>query len=249
MSAEELRIDESPRTLARLGGANYLLIIVLGIFVELFVRGRIVIPGDAPATAANLRSMESLWRLGVAAEIVMVVCTILSALVFYVLLRPVSRDLALLATFFSLVAISVEAAHALKLLEGLFPLGSTGYLTAFSAEQLSAMASLSMKSHSLGFGISLLLFGPLFLLRGFLIARSGYLPKVLGVLYQITGLAYMTNGFVLILAPAVAGRVFMFIAGPAFIGEASLCLWLLLKGVNVEKWNRWQGNSEARSAP
>lgn len=249
MSTEELRVDASPRALARLGGLNYLVIIVLGIFVELFVRGRIVVSGDAAATAANLRSMESLWRLGVAAEIVMVVCTVLSALVFYVLLRPVSRDLALLATFFSLVAISVQAAHALKPLEALFPLGNTAYLTAFSPEQLSAVASLSMKSHGLGFGISLLLFGPLFLLRGYLIFRSGYIPRVLGVLYQITGLAYMTNGFGLILAPQFAGQVFLFIAGPAFIGEASLCLWLLVKGVDVEKWNRWQVNREARLAP
>jgi len=248
MNTEEHRIDASPRALARLGGANYLLIIVLGIFVELFVRGRIVVAGDAAAIAANLRSMESLWRLGIAAELVMVICTILSALIFYVLLRPVSRDLALLATFFSLVA-SVEAGHALRLLEALFPLGGAGYLSAYSPEQLAAMASLSIKSHSNAFGISLLLFGPLFLLMGYLIARSGYLPKVLGVLYQVTGLAYMTNGFALILAPEAAGRVFVFIAGPAFIGEASLCLWLLVKGVDLEKWNRWRVNREAQLAP
>lgn len=248
MSTEELRIDSSPRALARLGGANYLLIIILGIFVELFVRGRIAVPGDAAATAVNLRSMESLWRLGIVAELVMVICTIGSALIFYVLLRPVSRDLALLATFFSLVAIAVEAAHSLHLLEALFPLGSTGYLKAFSAEQLAAMAGLSMKAHSNGFGISLLLFGPLFLVRGYLIFRSGYIPKVLGVLYQITGLAYLTNGFALILAPQAAGRVFVFIMGPAFIGEASLCLWLLVMGVNVERWNRWRVNSEVHPA-
>lgn len=68
---------------------------------------------------------------------------------------------------------------------------------------------------------------------------------MLGILYQIAGLAYLTNGFALILAPQFGGRVFAVIAGPAFIGEASLCLWLLVKGVNMEKWNRWRAHEVA----
>lgn len=239
MNFERQPIELSPRIVARLGGANYLLIIILGIFVELFVRGKIVVSGDAAATAANLRSMESLWRLGIAAEMIMVVCTVASALIFYILLRPVSRDLALLATLFSAVAIAVEASYALKLLEALFPLGGAAYLQSFTPEQLSAMVSMTMRSHGLGFGIALLLFGPLFLVRGYLIFKSGYLPKMLGVLYQIAGVAYLTNGFTLILAPQLAGKVFLIIAGPGFVGEASLCLWLLFKGINMDQWKRW----------
>lgn len=231
-------MDASPRALARLAGLNYLIIIALGIFAELFARGGVVVAGDAAATTANLKAMESLWRLGIAAEMVMLICTVLSAMFFYVLLRPVSRDLALLSTFFSVIAIAVEAAYALHLVEALFPLGRAGYLKAFSTEQLAAMSSLSMKSHGSGFGIALLLFGPLFLIRGFLIFRSGYFPKVLGVLYQITGVAYMTNSFVMILAPRFSGRTFAIIGGPAFIGELSLTLWLLVKGIDVERWNR-----------
>ena len=90
------------RFLARVGGVLYLIIIALGALGEAVVRGRIVVPGNATATAANLRSMEWLWRLGVAGEVVLLTCAIALALILYILLRRVSRDLALAAVFFTL---------------------------------------------------------------------------------------------------------------------------------------------------
>jgi hypothetical protein len=159
----------------------------------------------------------------------------------FVLLRPVSGDLALLAVFFNLVSIGLEATITLHLLEVLFPLGNTCYLKAFATEQLYAMASLSLKSHSYGFGLSLIFFGCFCLIIGYLIFRSGYLPKAVGVLMQIAGLSYLTNSFALVLAPTVANRLFPGILLPAFIGEASLCLWLLVKGVDVKKWEEKLG--------
>jgi len=98
------------------------------------------------------------------------------------------------------------------------------------------MASLSIKSHSYGFGVALIFFGCVCLILGYLIFRSGYLPRTIGVLMQIAGLSYLTDSFALILSPDFANRIFPAILVPAFIGEASLCLWLLVKGVNVEKW-------------
>jgi len=120
--------------------------------------------------------------------------------------------------------------------EALFPLGRNAYLTAFTPGQLQAMTALAMKAHVFGFGIALLLFGPYFFVTGYLIFMSGYLPKPIGVLYQLAGLAYLFNGFALVLAPQFAGRVFMIIAGPAFIGETSFAVWLLVKGVGIERW-------------
>jgi hypothetical protein len=231
------QVDASPRALSRIGGVLYLIIIVLGLFGEAFVRSKIVVSGDAAATAANLRSMESLWRFGIAAEFVLLISAVALTLIFFVLLRPVSRGLALLAVFFNLVSIAVEAVSALHLVAALFPLGNAGYLTAFEPEQLYAMATLSVKSHSYGFGVALIFFGCDCLVLGYLIFRSGYLPKAIGVLMQIAGLCYLTNSFALILAPTFANRIFPAILIPAFVGEASLCLWLLVKGVNVEKWN------------
>lgn len=166
----------------------------------------------------------------------MILCTVVVAYLLYVLLRPVSRDLALLMTLFNLVAIATEASYSLRLVEALFPLGSARYLEAFSAAQLDAMASLALRSHAVGFGIALLLFGPFFLASGYLIRKSTYFPKIIGILYQVAGLAYLANGFGVILAPRFAGQVFAAIVVPAFVGEASFCLWLLVKGLDVEKW-------------
>ena len=229
-------VNSSPKLCARIGGALYLIIIVIGLFGEAFVRDRLIVSGDAAATAANIMSHESLWRFHIAAELFLLICAVALLLILYALLRPVSRDLALLAVFINLVSIGIEAATTLYLLQALFPLGNAGYLKAFTREQLYAMASLSLKSHGYGFSVSLLFFGCFCLIVGYLIFRSGYLPKTIGVLMQIAGLSYLTNSFALILAPAFANRLFPAILLPAFVGEASLCLWLLVKGVNVPKW-------------
>lgn len=231
-------VETSPLVYARIGGVLYLITIVLGAAGQVFVRGRIVVPGDAIATAANLASMGSLWRWGVAAELVVGICTIALTLTLYVLLRPVNRDLALLATFFSLVASAVETAYALQLVAALLPLGNAAYLKAFTPEQLDAMATLAIRTHANGFGIALLIFGCFFPVAGYLLFKSGYFPKAIGILYLIPGLSYLTSSFALIVAPTFAERFYFVMAGPALIGEAALCLWLLVKGVNVEQWEK-----------
>ncbi|HEY8022771.1 MAG TPA: DUF4386 domain-containing protein [Thermoanaerobaculia bacterium] len=234
---DERRLEASPRALARIGGLLYLIIIVLGSFDEAFVRGRIIVSGNAAATAANIRSMESLWRFGIAAEFLLLICAVSLTLIFFVLLRPVSRDLALLAVFFNLVSVAIEASVQMYLLAALFPLGKAEYLKAFAPEQLYAMASLAVRSHGYGFGVALIFFGCVCLVLGYLIFRSGFLPKTVGVLMQLAGVSYLINSFALLLAPDLANRLFPAILLPALVGEASLCLWLLVKGVDVETWN------------
>ena len=234
----DVNVETSPQTYARIGGVLYLIIIVVGLFGEAFVRDRLIVSGDAAATAANIVSHESLWRFHIAAELFLLICAVALLLILFVLLRPVSRDLALLAAFFNLVSIGIEAATTMYLLEALFPLGNAGYLKAFAPEQLYATATLSLKSHGYGFGVSLLFFGCFCVIAGYLIFKSRYLPRTIGVLMQIAGVCYLTNSFALIVAPGVASRLSPAILVPAFIGEASLCLWLLVKGVNVEKWEK-----------
>jgi hypothetical protein len=227
----------SPRVLSRIGGALYLVIIILGLVGEAVIRDRIIVSGDAAATAANIRSLEFVWRLGIASEFILLICAVALLPILYVLLRPVSPLLALLATFFDLMSLTVEATTDMSLLETLFPLGGAPYLRAFKPEQLNTMAHLAIKSHTYGFGVALIFFGCFCVIAGYLIIRSEYLPKIIGILMQVAGLCYLTNSFALILAPSVAARLFPGILIPAFIGETSLCLWLLIKGVNLEKWN------------
>jgi len=234
-------LETSPQLYARIGGALYLVIIVLGIFEEAFVRDRLIVSGNAAATAANIKSMESLWRLSIAAEFFLLICAITLLAILFVLLRPISRHLALLAVFFNLVSIAVEAAITLNLVAALFPLGDAAYLKAFAPEQLYAMAMLAIRSQSYGFGVALIFFGCFCLIAGHLIFRSGYLPKTIGILMQIAGLCYLTDSFALLLAPKFASRIFPAILIPAFVGETSFCLWLLIKGVNQQRWKEQAG--------
>jgi hypothetical protein len=232
--ANEIR----PQVYARFGGLLYLLIIILGAAQEFVVRSRIIVSGDAIATAANLRSMEFLWRLGIATELFLGICTIILALIMYVLLRPVNKELAWLATFFNLIAISVQTTYSLLLAEALLPLGDAAYLKAFTPQQLDALTSLAIKEHGIGYGVALLFFGCYFPIAAYLIFKSSYFPKALGILYLIPGLSYLTSSSALILAPTFASRYYFVMAGPAIIGEGALCLWLLVKGVNTEQWNK-----------
>ncbi|APV49428.1 hypothetical protein BWI17_06875 [Betaproteobacteria bacterium GR16-43] len=229
---------KSPRTLARIGGALYLAIILLGIFCEMYVRGSIVVAGDAAATAANLRSMETLWRAGIAAELVLLVCAIPLTWILFLLLRPVQRDLALLALLFSVVTLSVEATTALDLLAALSPLGKAAYLGAFEPAQLHALAGLALKAHSHSFGVTLVFFGVECVIVGHLIFRSGFLPRTIGVLMQVAGASYLVNSFAIVLAPTLADVTFAAMVVPVLAGEGSLCLWLLLKGVDEARWLR-----------
>jgi len=244
----ERRREISAVVIARIGGVLYLVIIVLGLFGEAFVRDKLIVSGNAAATAENIGSFEWLWRLGTAGNLVHLVCAVGLTLIFYILLRVVSRDLALLVVFFDLISIGIEAASKLSLVAGLFPLSNAEYLKAFEPAQLHALAYLSIRQHGYGFGISLVFFGCACLIIGYLIFRSGFLPKAIGVLMQLAGLAYLTNSFALLLAPAFANRIFPTILVPAFIGEASLCLWLIAKGVNEEKWKHWASAQFCRSS-
>jgi hypothetical protein len=228
--------EASPQTLARIGGMLYLLIIVTGLFGEMFVRGTLVVLGDATATATNITASQALWRAGVAGDLIMHVADVPLMLIFYVLLRPVDKTLALLGVLFNLVQTAALVAFKLNLLVALFLLGDASYLKALEPRQLHALMYLFIRADGYGFGIGLIFFGCACLVFGYLIRKSGYLPRVIGVLMQIAGVCYLTNSFALLLAPTVAKAIFPAILIPAFIGELSFCLWLLVKGVNVPHW-------------
>jgi hypothetical protein len=115
-------------------------------------------------------------------------------------------------------------------------MGDASSLKAFPPEQLHAISALAINAHGYGFGIGLVFFGFACLVRGMLIFQSGYLPKALGVLMFVAGLSYLINSFALLLAPAWADALFPAVLLPAFVGELALALWLIVKGVNVQRW-------------
>jgi Domain of unknown function (DUF4386) len=233
MKAYQLGI--SPRALARIAGVLYLINIVLGAYGELGIRQQILAP-DAATTATNLHAMESLWRWGIASELVLLLSGVPLAVILYVLLRQVHRPLTLLAVAFCVIGIAIEAAMVMYLLEALFPLGSDAYLQAFTRGQLDAMASVALKAHNYGFGVSLLFFACYQITIGVVIFKSGYMPRLVGVLMLLGGAGYLVNNFALILHPSTTSWLFPVTAVPALLGELSLCLFLLVKGVNVARY-------------
>jgi hypothetical protein len=231
-------IDRSPLLYARVAGVLYLAIIVLGIFGEVFVRSALVVSGDATATVQAIAHSQLLWRAGIAGDLLMHVLDVPVIVILYLLLCPVSKTLALLATLINLVQTAVLAANKLNLLVPLFILDDASYLKAFSPEQLHALSYLAIKAHGYGFGIGLIFFGCACLVRGYLIFKAGYFPKILGVLIAAAGLSYLVNSFALLLAPGIASMLFPAILLPALIGELTFALWLTIKGVRMEQWRQ-----------
>jgi hypothetical protein len=235
MTSQTVKV--SPQVYARMAGVLYLINIACGIFGELCVRGHLVVAGNAVATAHNIMASEFLFRCGIAGDLIMHLTDIPMTVIFYVLLRPISRDLSLLAALFGMLQTAVLVANKLNLVSVLLLLGSSNYLKAFDPNQLQALAQLSLSLHEHGFGIGLVFFGVSCLVTGYLLFRSAYFPKTLGILQAIAGVCYLINSFAQLLAPALAVKLVPTILLPAFIGELGTCLWLIIKGVNLLKWN------------
>ncbi len=228
----------SIQTWARIAGALFLLTIVAGGFGEFYVPSKLIVSGDAAATAKNIRAYDWLFRAGFASYLVEAVCDIALTLIFYTLLRPVRKELALLAAFFGLVSTALFAVAELFYFAASLILGGAGYLKTFSPDQLNTLALLSLKLYGYGGGIFMVFYGVASMIRGYLIFRSGYLPRFLGVLLALAGLGFVTRNFALVLAPAYASDLLLL---PMSIAALSLTVWFLAKGVDVAKW-------EARAA-
>ncbi len=239
MSAAEIteRVAEaSPRVKARIAGGLYLLLGIMAGFAELYVRGRLVVRSDGAATAANILAHQSLYRLGGAADLINVVCDTVLALLFYKLLKPVSRSLSLLSAFFRLMHVAILAVSTIFHFAPLVLLGGGSDLSAFSAEQLQAQALVSLRLHALGYNICLVFFGFACLFLGILIFRSSFLPRIFGVLMTLAGGCYVINSFAKLVAPGLARALFPWILLPAFPAELGLPLWLLVVGLNLHRW-------------
>jgi hypothetical protein len=239
--------ETSPQIHARIVGLLYLVLIIAGGLGEIFIRGRLVVSGDAAATAGNILASPSLWRLGIAGDLVMHVCDVFVMWALYLLLRPVSRNLVLLNLLLNLIQTAVLVANKATLLVPLFLLGDAHYLKAFDPAQLQAWSYMAIKLHDHGFGIGLIFFGCVCLVEGYLIRVSRYLPRLIGVLMQIAGVCYLINSFALLLAPDFEAWLFPAILMPCLVAELSLALWLLIKGVNMAEWRKRASMTSAAS--
>ena len=237
-TSNDIPNDFPARAWARRAGVLYLIIIAIGLFNEAGIRNTLIVPGDSVATAHNILGAEFLWRVGVAGQYVLLLCAVGLTMAWYVLLRPVSRHLALLLVFFALISLAVESVSALHLQAVLAPLSGSAYLQTADPQQAYAAAYSSVVAHAGAFGLALVFFGVECLIVGHLIRRSGFFPAAIGWLMQLAGLCYLVNSFAMVLLPPLHAKLFPAILVPAFIGESAFCLWLLVKGVDAAAWRQ-----------
>src|SRR6266700_712743 len=218
--------ETSPRLKARITGVLYLLTIMTGIFAQGFVSGRLVVDGDAAATATNILTHQDLFQLGFAVYLIEMACQIATTALFYDLLKPPGRSVSLLAAFLGFAGCIIKTFSRLFFIAPLFILGGAHYLTAFSAEQLQALALLFLKVNDHGAATALVFFGFYALLTGYLIIRSTFLPRILGVLGIFGGLGWLT-----FLYPPLAYRLLPYILALGLLGAGAQMVWLLVFGV------------------
>jgi hypothetical protein len=222
--------EASPRPMARITGVVYLLYFLTAVSGVLFIRG-IIVSGDPAATATHILAHERLFRLSVAVGLIATALYIAVTVLFYGLFKPVNKTVALLAAFFSLVGCSIQAVGSIFQVAPLAVLEGSPYLSVFKVDQLQAVALMFIKLNVQATYISLVFFGLFNLLIGYLIFKSTFLPRILGVLMALSGLGWLT-----FLSPSLANYLLAHIEILGIIAEASLMLWLLAKGVNVERW-------------
>ena len=227
----------SNNKLARTAGFLYLITIIAGGFAEAFVREGLTVSHDAVATAQNILASEQMYRFGFVCDLLTLICGTGLSLIFYILFKPVNRNLSLLALIFSVTASAVMAVNLLNQLAPLLLLHQKSYLQAFKIEQLQTLSLFFLHLQSQGYNISLLLFAFYFPIIGYLVYKSNFLPRILGIIYTLAGVGYLTNSLTWFLYPHIASYLFPYVLLPAFVGEVSMSLWLIFKGVKVEKMN------------
>ena len=222
------------QTYARVAGLMFIISIVAGGFGEGYVPIQLIAANDAAATVANLKANDMLYRLSFATYLIEALCDVGIAVLFYLLLKPVNHALAMFTVFIGLLSTALYAVCEIFYF-GLPQLlmRDAGYLKAFTPEQINALVLLSIKVFNYGAGLFLVLYGIGWIIRGSLMIRSGYFPKILGALMIIGGASFVASTLTQVLAPQLNTPYMLFLMAP---GGILLGLWLLIRGINVAKW-------------
>ncbi len=223
---------------ARVAGLLYLIIAIAGPFSFFYVRSSIIVPGDATATANNIMASEWLFRMGIVSDSVVFLSEIVLIALLYVLLKPVSRTLSLVAVFARLAMAVLQGINLLNYFIVLLLLSGAGYLTVFEPDQLHALVLLFLNAYE---DVALIwgtFFGLHTFVLGYLVYKSGYFPRILGILLVSASIGYLTDSFGNFLLPQYEEIFALIVVVLAIAGELLFTLWLLIRGVNVEQWER-----------
>jgi hypothetical protein len=228
--------ETSPLVYARVVGLTYVLVILLGIGSVGLVESRLVVPGDDAVTVNNIIANEVLFRVSIVGEIMMFVLVVLLSLALYVILKTVNRNLALLALLWRLGEAIIGG--GVTVLSGLIPLLLLQGHGAFEEEQVQALVGLFLDVRSAGLDVVLIFIGMGGTLFCYLFFRSKYVPGMLAAWGMVTYVSMLMLGSASILLPNLPESVKMVFYAPGALFEILFGLWLLIKGVNVEQWEK-----------
>jgi hypothetical protein len=226
-----MKVESRPRRLARMTGLFFLLTIIAGIFAQGFVSERLIVFSDAAATATNILAHKELFQLGFTIYLVEMACQVTTAALFYQVLKPVNRTVALLFLVLELTGCVVKTFARVFFIAPLFVLGGSQALSGFTPQQLQAIVLILLKVNDYGAATALAFFGFSTILNGFLVFRSTFLPRWLGIMAMISGLGWLT-----FLYPPLGYRAFMIAALVGLLSAIVLIFWLFIRGVDEEKW-------------
>jgi hypothetical protein len=231
----------SPRLKARIAGLSQLLEAVCATFGQIVVLGKLVVLGDAAVTAMNILAHQRLYWLGFAISLLGVAFHAIWIILFYDLFRPVNKTVALLAVFIGTVECAMQALTGFLYLSPLIILNTVSTPNGLTMQQLQSLAFVFLKLNAYAFDVHIMFFGLWCVLTGYLIFKSTFLPRTLGVLLTISGL-----GWLMYLDPPFAVQIFPVIAVASAIGEIPLEFWLMIKSVNVPRWQEVASASRVR---
>lgn len=224
------------KRLARIAGLLYLVLALVGPVALIVVPNSILVPGDAAATANNLRASETLFRIGIASAAVVFLTEVALTAVLYVLFAPVSKTLALVAAYARLAMTVVQGVNLLNYFLALLLLGGAGYLAAFEPAQVEALGLVFINAYGYVAHIWGAFFGLHLLALGYLVYKSGFFPRLLGILLLAGGVGYLASSFGNYLFPQYEALLTQVVTILSLPGELGFTLWLLVKGLDAEAW-------------
>jgi len=219
--------------IARTAGFLYLLLVPFGFFGGEYILS-ITVPGNAVATVNNIMAHTLLFRLSILSALITPIVTVLVALFLYKLFKSVNKNQAVLMVIFALAALPIAMLSELNHFAVLLLLNGTEYLKVFSVDQLYSQVMFFLDLGHYGAFIATIFWGLWLLPMGYLVFKSGFLPRIIGVLLIIAGFGYIIDSAALFLLPDLNIDISQF----TFYGELLMLLWLLIKGVNVEQWEK-----------
>jgi hypothetical protein len=219
----------SNRNPGRFAGLLYVLVSIPGIFALIYVPGKLIVDGNATATASNIAAHETLFRLGIAANLISQILFMWVALALYDLLKEVNRRQAALMLTLIVVPVPIVLLNELNAIAALILVRGTDFLSIFEKPQRDSLAMLFLNLHSYGFDITAIFWGLWLFPLGLLVYRSGFIPRLLGGLLMLNGFTFPVNSFTSLLLPQYENIVSRWMK-PLSFAELLFMFWLLIMG-------------------